>query len=94
VILFLIFNSLYFCRKSLTKIIEKIVGYYSVVSIDLIGWLPLNRIASLDASLPFILLQPTAEMELCLLPNCHNHFLLLPFDCAATRLTPIQHMLQ
>jgi hypothetical protein len=26
-----------------------------VVSIDLIGWLPLNQIASLDASLSFIL---------------------------------------
>jgi hypothetical protein len=65
----------------------------SVVLIDLIGWLPLNRIASLDASLPFILLQSTTEMELCLLPNCYNHFLLLPFDCALICLTPIQHML-
>jgi hypothetical protein len=39
-----------------------------------IGWMSLTRIASLDTSLPFNLLQSTAEMELCLLLNCNNRF--------------------
>jgi hypothetical protein len=58
-----------------------------------IGWMSLTRIASLDASPPFILLQSTDEMKLCLLLKLHNR-LCYCFDRVVTNLTSIEHMFQ
>jgi hypothetical protein len=50
------------------------IGFNQLIHSILIGWLPLGWIANLYASLPFIPLQSTDEMELCLLLNCNNRF--------------------
>jgi hypothetical protein len=78
-----------FCWYRISVYIELNRPINSIV----IGWMSLTRIASLDTSPPFILLQSTAGIKLCLLLS-HVTVSGTGFDCAVIQLTSIEHIFQ